>query len=80
MAPAAPKRCPVEDLVEDIAYCITATIFEKKEDSDLYSLYQKNGGKDKKSDFYLKWDSGEVQRGNIREMTELREKLIIMKS
>ena len=70
----------IDDLVEDIAYCITATIFEKKEDSDLYSLYQKNGGKDKKSDFYLKWDSGEVQRGNIREMTELREKLIIMKS
>ena len=70
----------IDDLVEDIAYCITATTFEKKEDLDLYSLYQKNGGKDEKSEFFLKWDSGEVQKGNIREMRELREKLVMMKS
>ena len=69
----------IDDLIEDITYSITATIYDNKNDVDLYPLYQKNGGKDEKSDFNLKWESGEIQKGNIRELSELREKLLMMK-
>ena len=78
------RRLParvIDDLLEDLAYGITATLHHNKprEDSELYSLYQKQGGTDAESDFHLKWQSGEIETGNVREMREFRDKLARMK-
>ncbi len=72
----------IEDIGEDIAYQLTATLHAAKprEEADLYLLYQKQGGSDSKSDFKLKWDSGEIEIGNIRELREFKEKLMILKT
>ena len=71
----------IEDIGEDIAYQLTATLHAGKprEESDLYPLYQKQGGSDSKEDFYLKWDSGEIELGNVRELREFKEKLFTLK-
>jgi hypothetical protein len=42
-------------------------------------LYQKQGGSDSEEDFELKWDSGEIQLGNVRELRELNIKLVSLK-
>ena len=78
------RRLParvIDDLLEDLAYGITATLHKNKprEDSELYSLYQKQGGTDAESDFHLKWQSGEIETGNVREMREFKDKLAKMK-
>ncbi len=67
----------VEDILEDVAYQITATLHHNKPrgDADLYPLYQKQGGSDSEEDFRLKWDSGEIATGNVRELREFKEKL-----
>ena len=72
----------IDDIVEDIAYQLTATLQKGKprEEADLYPLYQKQGGSDSKEDFNLKWDSGEVKIGNIRELREFKEKLESLKN
>jgi thymidylate synthase (FAD) len=72
----------IDDIVEDIAYQLTATLHKGKprEEADLYPLYQKQGGSDSKEDFNLKWDSGEVETGNIRELREFKEKLESLKN
>jgi len=72
----------VEDIGEDIAYQLTATLHAAKprEEADLYSLYQKQGGSDSELDFKLKWDSGEIEVGNIRELREFKEKLMSLKN
>ena len=72
----------IEDIGEDIAYQLTATLHAAKprEETDLYSLYQKQGGSDSESDFKLKWDSGEIEIGNIRELREFKEKLMSLKN
>ena len=72
----------IEDIGEDIAYQLTATLHAAKlrEEADLYSLYQKQGGSDSKLDFKLKWDSGEIEIGNIRELREFKEKLMSLKN
>ena len=72
----------IEDIGEDIAYQLTATLHAAKprEEADLYLLYQKQGGSDSKSDFKLKWDSGEIEIGNIRELREFKEKLMSFKN
>jgi thymidylate synthase ThyX len=72
----------VEDIGEDIAYQLTATLHAAKprEEADLYSLYQKQGGSDSELDFKLKWDSGEIEIGNIRELREFKEKLMSLKN
>ncbi|MDP7330995.1 MAG: FAD-dependent thymidylate synthase [Candidatus Marinimicrobia bacterium] len=72
----------IDDIVEDIAYQLTATLHKGKprEEADLYPLYQKQGGSDSKEDFNLKWDSGEVKIGNIRELREFKEKLESLKN
>ena len=72
----------IDDIVEDIAYQLTATLHKGKprEEADLYPLYQKQGGSDSKEDFNLKWDSGEVEIGNIRELREFKEKLESLKN
>lgn len=67
----------VDDISEDIAYQITATMHKNKprDEPDLYPLYQKQGGSDSEEDFKFKWDSGEIETGNVRELREFKEKL-----
>ena len=76
-----PERV-IDDIVEDIAYQLTATLHKGKprEEADLYSLYQKQGGSDSKEDFNLKWNSGEVETSNVRELREFKEKLESLKN
>ena len=72
----------IEDVLEDIAYQITATLHVNKprSESDIYLLYKKQGGLDSEEDFQLKWDSGEIQSGNVRELREFKEKLLSLKN
>ena len=67
----------VDDILEDVAYQITATLhkYKPRAEADLYPLYQKQGGSDSEEDFKLKWDSGEIEIGNVRELREFRSKL-----
>ena len=67
----------VDDILEDVAYQITATLHKNKPraEADLYPLYQEQGGSDSEEDFKLKWDSGEIEIGNVRELREFRSKL-----
>ena len=46
---------------------------------ELFSLYQKQGGHDSENDFKLKWKSGEIKNGNVRELREFKEKLVSLK-
>ena len=75
-----PERV-IDDIGEDIAYQLTATLHSNKprEDADLFPLYQKQGGSDSEHDFKLKWDSGEIETGNVRELREFKAKLISLK-
>ena len=78
------KKLPnrvIDDISEDLAYQLTASLhFNKPRDkNDLFSLYQKQGGSDSNDDFNLKWDSGEIQIGNVRELREFKEKLVKLK-
>jgi len=75
-----PKRV-VQDILEDIAYQITATLHYNKprKEADLFQLYQKQRGSDSESDFKLKWDSGEIEMGNVRELREFISKLKSLK-
>ncbi len=71
-----PKRV-IEDLLEDLAYQITASLHNNKPraDKDLFPLYNKQDGSDSKGDFFLKWSSGEIEPGNVRELREFKTKL-----
>ena len=71
-----PKRV-IEDLLEDLAYQITASLHNNKPraDKDLFPLYTKQGGSDSIEDFFLKWSSGEIDPGNVRELREFKTKL-----
>ena len=71
----------IHDINEDVAYQLTATLHHNKprEDSDIYPLYQKQGGSDSEEDFRLKWESGEIEIGNVRELREFKEKLLSLK-
>ncbi len=72
----------VEDIVEDLAYQITATLHKNKprNEGDLYPLYKKQGGADSKDDFKLKWNSDEIEVGNVRELREFKDKLLGLKN
>ncbi|MAJ18649.1 MAG: thymidylate synthase (FAD) [Euryarchaeota archaeon] len=72
----------VDDIMEDIVYQITASLHNNKprEDHELFSLYKKQGGHDSEEDFNLKWDSGEIEVGNVRELREFKEKLLSLKN
>ncbi|HHZ80070.1 MAG TPA: FAD-dependent thymidylate synthase [Candidatus Marinimicrobia bacterium] len=67
----------IDDVLEDLAYQITSTLHKNKprKDGELYSLYKKQDGSDTEFDFQLKWDSGEIEIGNVREMREFKQKL-----
>jgi len=74
------KRLPyriLEDILEDVNYQIIATQNKNKIHSldELYDLYEGQGGTDSRDDFELKWNSGEIETGNIRELREFKEKL-----
>ena len=75
-----PERV-VDDILEDIVYQITASLHNNKprEDHELFPLYEKQGGHDSEEDFMLKWDSGEIEVGNVRELREFKEKLLSLK-
>ena len=78
------KKLPdriIEDILMDVVYQLTATLHLNKprEYEDLYPLYLKQGGKDSEQDFQLKWNSGEIKPGNIRELREFKEKLISLR-
>ena len=66
-----PERVIV-DIQEDIAYQLTASLHANKprSEKDLYSLYEEQGGSDSQEDFDLKWASGEIEAGNVRELRE----------
>ena len=72
----------IEDILEDIVYQITTSLHNNKprEDHELFPLYQKQGGQDSEEDFKLKWDSGEILVGNVRELREFKEKLSSLKN
>ena len=42
-------------------------------------MYQKQGGIDSKDDFKLKWNSDEIEVGNVRELREFKDKLVGLK-
>ena len=71
-----PERVIV-DIQEDIAYQLTASLHANKprSDKDLYSLYKEQGGSDSQEDFDLKWASGEIEAGNVRELREFKIKI-----
>ena len=71
----------IDDIIEDVVYQITATLHHNKprQDNEIYPLYQKQNGTDSEVDFKLKWDSGEIKTGNVRELREFKEKLLSLK-
>jgi thymidylate synthase (FAD) len=72
----------IDDILEDIAYQLTATLHSNKprEEKDIYPLYQKQNGSDSIENFKLKWESGEIETGNVRELREFQDKLILLKN
>jgi len=67
----------IDDLKDDVIYRIVASLNEikKREKTDLYKLYQENGGLDTEEDFFIKWKAIEIESGNIFEMREFLLKL-----
>jgi len=76
-----PERV-IDDINEDVSYQLTATLHSNKprDEADLYPLYKKQGGSDSEEDFKLKWDSGEIGIGNVRELREFKLKLESLKN
>ena len=71
----------LDDIIEDINYQLIATINEIKprKDEDLFNLYVDQGGEDIKEDFLIKWNSGIINKSNVRELRELKQKIVLMK-
>jgi len=71
-----PERV-LNDIQEDISYQLTASLHANKprEDKDLFPLYNQQGGTDSIEDFNLKWSSGEIEVGNVRELREFKLKI-----
>ena len=67
----------IDDIQEDLAYQLTASLHINKPrpDEDLFPLYKDQGGTDSKEDFNLKWTSGEIDTGNVRELREFKSKI-----
>ena len=75
-----PERV-LSDIQEDIAYQLTASLHANKprSEKDLYPLYNDQGGSDSFEDFNLKWASGEIEVGNVRELREFNLKIESLK-
>ncbi len=71
-----PERV-IDDLKDDVIYKIVASLNDIKErqGNELYKLYTENGGTDTEEDFNVKWNSAEIETGNIFEMREFLKKL-----
>ena len=74
------KKLPdrvINDIQEDVAYQLTASLHANKprSDEDLFPLYKDQGGLDGPEDFNLKWSSGEIETGNVRELREFKSKI-----
>ena len=71
----------LDDIIEDINYQLIATINEIKprKAEDLFNLYVDQGGEDIKEDFLIKWNSGKINKSNVRELRELKQKIVLMK-
>ena len=74
------KKLPdrvIDDIQEDVAYQLTASLHANKprSDEDLFPLYKDQGGLDGPEDFNLKWSSGEIDTGNVRELREFKSKI-----
>ena len=74
------KKLPdrvIDDIQEDVAYQLTASLHANKprSDEDLFPLYKDQGGLDGPEDFSLKWSSGEIETGNVRELREFKSKI-----
>tara|TARA_B100000214_G_scaffold307867_1_gene239165 strand:+ start:2857 stop:3822 length:966 start_codon:yes stop_codon:yes gene_type:complete len=74
------KKLPdrvIDDIQEDVAYQLTASLHANKprNDEDLFPLYKDQGGLDGPEDFNLKWSSGEIETGNVRELREFKSKI-----
>ena len=67
----------IDDIQEDVSYQLTASLHANKprSDEDLFSLYKDQGGSDSLDDFNLKWSSGEIDTGNVRELREFKSKI-----
>ena len=67
----------IDDIQEDLAYHLTASLHINKprSDEDLFPLYKDQGGTDSIEDFNLKWTSGEIDAGNVRELREFKSKI-----
>ena len=75
-----PERV-LNDIQEDIAYPLTASLHANKPriEEDIYPLYNEQGGSDSPEDFNLKWASGEIEVGNVRELREFKLKIESLK-
>ena len=75
-----PERV-LSDIQEDIAYQLTASLHANKprSEKDLHPLYNDQGGSDSLEDFNLKWASGEIEVGNVRELREFNLKIESLK-
>lgn len=75
-----PERV-LNDIQEDISYRLTASLHANKprDEKDLYPLYNQQGGTDSNEDFNLKWASGEIEVGNVRELREFNSKIASLK-
>ena len=71
----------LDDIIEDINYQLIATINEIKprKAEDLFNLYVDQGGEDIKEDFLIKWNSGKINKSNVRELKELKQKIVLMR-
>ena len=75
-----PERV-LNDIQDDISYRLTASLHANKprDEKDLYPLYNQQGGTDSIEDFNLKWASGEIEVGNVRELREFNSKIASLK-
>lgn len=75
-----PERV-LNDIQDDISYRLTASLHANKprDEKDLYPLYNQQGGTDSIEDFNLKWTSGEIELGNVRELREFNSKIASLK-
>ena len=79
------KKLPdriIDDILMDIVYQLIATLNKNKsrDERSLYALYKKEGGVDSVDDFKLKWSSGRIKTGNVRELREFKTKLTSLRN
>ena len=62
---------------DDATYGIVFSLNKGKDRSEeeLYYLYEKDGGTDRKEIFKIKWGMGKFETGNLRELREFKNKL-----